>query len=64
MKKDKDDYISPHLVVSFPHRPLFHELLVHFPRVHFFELSLIDAFKMWDNFYYLSSLLLLPCQIL
>ena len=63
IKKDKNDYISSHLVVSFPHRPLFHELLVHFPRVHFFELSLIDAFKMWDNFYYLSSSLLLPCHI-
>ena len=42
IKKDKIYYISSHLVVSFPHRPLFHELLVHFPRVHFFELSLID----------------------
>ena len=40
IKKDKNDYISSHLVVSFPHRPLFHELLVHFSRVHFFELSL------------------------
>ena len=51
IKKDKNDYISSHLVVSFPHRPLFHELLVHFPRVHFFELSLIDAlFKISGQF--------------